>query len=51
MEKLIITIFIITSFFVHSQETSSFFDGKTFELQYFLVDDVRKDLDLVHPYD
>ena len=46
MRKLIIIIFVFASFLTNSQETSSFFNYKTFKLEYFLKDGVRENLNL-----
>lgn len=51
MKKLFPVIFVFISFFIQSQETITFFDGKTFELEYFLKNNVREELDLRNPND
>jgi len=51
MKKIIVTICIFSSFITSSQEISSFFDGKTFQLDYFFKNGVHEELDLLNPND
>ena len=46
MKKALLILSFLYCLTICSQETSSFFDGKTFELQYFLKDGVRENLNL-----
>lgn len=51
MKKICFLLFIVLSISIYAQTDSSFFDGKTFELDYFIKDNLREEVDLVHPND
>ena len=48
MKKFMLIFFLITTSNVYSQTNASFFDGKSFQLEYFLKDGAREDFDFTH---